>query len=372
MDSIRKYLRPPMLEVGFLVLMLILSYTALFIISMGTETPEGGMSTMQMGFISLGFFILSFTIAIIAVIAGIGGGVLFTPIMLAFTSVDSLIVRATGLVVAMFSGLVSTGPFMRKGLANLRVSVLLAASYGVGAFAGAIGAIYLASALGATGDAFVRLSLGLILASLGIYFIMGGKKLEWPDVKHVDGFTKSLNLGLPYFEASRNEVVDYSMTRAGWTMGVIVIVGILSGFFGLGAGWAIVPVQNLVMAVPIKVAAANSSVLLGMGDCIAVWPYLLSGSIIPLFAAPWLAGQVLGGIVGAKLLIGINAGFVRVILIGIMFFTSFGLVTRGLTTFGMIPAIPNSLSGLVFASITAWVIYAVRKNIKQTASEKEG
>ena len=128
MDSIRKYLRPPMLEVGFLVLMLILSYTALFIISLGAETPEGGMSTMQIGFISLGFFILSFTIAIIAVIAGIGGGVLFTPIMLAFTSVDSLIVRATGLVVAMFSGLVSTGPFMRKGLANLRVSVLLAAS----------------------------------------------------------------------------------------------------------------------------------------------------------------------------------------------------------------------------------------------------
>ena len=62
-------------------------------------------------------FVLSVVIAIVAVIAGVGGGVIFTPLMLAFTSIDTLIIRSTGLVVAMFSGLVATGPFMRKGLA---------------------------------------------------------------------------------------------------------------------------------------------------------------------------------------------------------------------------------------------------------------
>ena len=55
-------------------------------------------------------FLLSVLIAVIAVIAGVGGGVIFTPILLAFTSIDTLIIRSTGLVVAMFSGLVSTGP----------------------------------------------------------------------------------------------------------------------------------------------------------------------------------------------------------------------------------------------------------------------
>lgn len=368
MDKIRRFFRPPMMEVSVMVLTLIVSYAAIFLISIGAETPAGGMSTMQIGVISLGFFLLSFAIAIIAVIAGIGGGVLFTPIMLAFTSVDSLIVRATGLIVAMFSGLVSTGPFMRTGLANLRVSVLLAASYGVGAFVGAMAAIKVASSLGAAGEGFVRMALGVILAGLGVYFIMGGKKLEWPEVKKVDGFTKSLNLGLPFYEQSIGKVVDYPMTRAGWTMFIITGVGMLSGFFGLGAGWAIVPVQNLVMAVPLKVAAANSGVLLGMGDCIAVWPYLLSGAIIPLFAAPWLVGQVLGGILGAKLLAGIKAGFVRIILIGIMFFTSFGLVAKGLTVFGVIGAVPFSLNAGVFLGLTAWVVYALRKFNKQDSA----
>lgn len=368
MATIRRFFRPPMMEVSVMVLTLIVSYAAIFLISIGAETPAGGMSTMQIGLVSLGFFLLSFAIAIIAVIAGIGGGVLFTPIMLAFTSVDSLIVRATGLIVAMFSGLVSTGPFMRSGLANLRVSVLLAASYGVGAFAGAMAAIKVASSLGAAGEGVVRMALGVILAGLGVYFILGGKKLEWPEVKNVDGFTRSLNLGLPFYEKSIGKVVDYPMTRAGWTMMIITGVGLLSGFFGLGAGWAIVPVQNLVMAVPLKVAAANSGVLLGMGDCIAVWPYLLSGAIIPLFAAPWLVGQVLGGILGAKLMAGIKAGFVRIILIGIMFFTSFGLVAKGLTVFGVIGSVPFAVNAGVFLGLTAWVVYALRKFNKQDAA----
>ena len=69
-------------------------------------------------------FVLSVVIAIVAVIAGVGGGVIFTPLMLAFTSIDTLIIRSTGLVVAMFSGLVATGPFMRKGLADIKLVFL--------------------------------------------------------------------------------------------------------------------------------------------------------------------------------------------------------------------------------------------------------
>jgi uncharacterized membrane protein YfcA len=284
--------------------------------------------------------------------------------MLAFTPVDSLIVRATGLIVAMFSGLVSTGPFMKRGLANLKICIYCAAAYGIGAFAGAQGAIYVAKHLGETGEGLVRLALGVILASLGVYFVVGGKKIEWPEVKKVDGFTKWLKLPQPYYEVSLGKVIDYPLTRAGWVLGAIVGVGLLSGFFGLGAGWAIVPAQNLIMAVPLKVAAANSGVLLGMGDCVAVWPYLLMGAIIPIFAAPWLVGQVLGGLLGALILIRVKAGFVRYLLIGFMFFSCFGLLTKGLNMLGVLGAVPAWVTGVVFVAIFSWVTREVIKHTK--------
>ena len=142
---------------------------------------------------------------------------------------------------------------------------------------------------------------------------------------------------------------------------VIVGIGLLSGFFGLGAGWAIVPAQNVIMAVPLKVAAANSGVLLGMGDCIGVWPYLLMGAIIPVFAAPWLVGQVLGGLLGAQILIRVKAGFVRFLLIGFMFFSCFGLLTKGLVMLGVIEPVPPWLIGVVLVVILAAVTRSIIK-----------
>ena len=359
-----RFFKSPWLEVNVMLIVLILSYIGLALISWGAEAPPGGMSGKEIWGWLFGFFFLSFAIAMVAVIGGIGGGVLFTPFMLAFTSVDSLIVRSTGLIVAMFSGLVSTGPFMRGGLANLRICIFCAAAYGVGAFGGAQGAIYVAKHLGESGEGFVRLALGVILCSLALYFVVGGKKIEWPEVKKVDGFTKRLRLAQPYYEVSLGKVIDYPLTRAKWVLLAIVGVGLLSGFFGLGAGWAIVPAQNLIMAVPLKVAAANSGVLLGMGDCIAVWPYLLMGAIIPVFAAPWLVGQVLGGLLGALILIRIQAGFVRFLLIGFMFFACFGLLTRGLNMLGVIGEVPIWVTGVVFISIFGLVIRSIFKQAK--------
>ena len=123
--------KSPWLEANVMLLVGILCFTGIALVSIGDEVPAGAMSGGAIFSWLLGFFLLSFVIAMVAVIGGIGGGVLFTPFMLAFTQVDSLIVRATGLIVAMFSGLVSTGPFMRRGLATARQPSLFDARNGI-------------------------------------------------------------------------------------------------------------------------------------------------------------------------------------------------------------------------------------------------
>jgi len=87
--------RSPWLEVNLMLVVLVLSYVGIALVSFPAETPEGGMSGVAIWCWLFGFFLLSFSIAMVAVIGGIGGGVLFTPFMLAFTSVDSLVVRDT-------------------------------------------------------------------------------------------------------------------------------------------------------------------------------------------------------------------------------------------------------------------------------------
>ena len=367
----RKLFQKSWFEAGLMIAVFLVSFLALFIIAFRADTPPGAMSTLHIVSYLLGFFVLSVSIALVSVIAGIGGGVLFTPIMLAFTPVDSLIIRATGLIVAMFSGLIATGTFLRNGLGNFRLSLLLVTSQGIGALIGAKGAIFIYEYLGVQGEAFIRLVLGLMIALIAVYFLVGGQKLEWPKVNRVDRFTAALNLGQSYFERSENRHVEYKLTRAWLGLILTFVVGLVGGFFGMGAGWAITPVQNLALGAPLKVAAANSSIILGMVDCVAVWPYIHIGAIIPLFVLPWLSGQVLGGYIGSLLLVKIKVNVVRQILIGIMFFTAYGLLTKGLELLAIIEATPPIVSisvfGLIFIVILVVIIRTQQLSQGRTA-----
>lgn len=97
-----KISKSPILESVIMIGTVIITYGAMAILSVASTPQAGGMSTGTIVLYLAAFFLLSVAIAFISVIAGIGGGVIFTPIMLAFTSVNSVVVRGTGLIVAMF------------------------------------------------------------------------------------------------------------------------------------------------------------------------------------------------------------------------------------------------------------------------------
>ena len=277
-------------------------------------------------------FLCSVLIAVIAVIAGVGGGVIFTPILLAFTSIDTLIIRSTGLVVAMFSGLVSTGPLMRKGLADVKLVFLGALPIIVGGMLGSIAAISLAKHLGETSDGIVRLMLGLLLVFIAMLFIFSGKSMEYPTARPADNLAMKLKLRHSYWEDSLKSTISYKAIHIKMAMFLFLVVGFTGGFFGLGGGWAVVPVLNLIMSIPLKVATASSGVLLALGNAAAIWPYINAGALIGVVAAPWMLGQVVGGIIGAHILASVKASIVRNILITMLLASSLKLIGRGIET----------------------------------------
>ena len=348
----------------------LLSFTGLSIISFLSQAPEAGeMGSAAITLWLLAFFLISFSLAVVSVIAGIGGGVIFVPVMMAFTPVNSVIIRASGLIVTMFSALMSTGLFMKKGLANFKLCLTLTVSQGLGVLIGAQSAIAVAGAFGDSGEGVIRIILGCILALVAVYFFTGGKKREWPNVQNVDAITKWMGLEHTYYEESDGKVHTYKITRI--LLGLVVLFGfgLLGGFFGIGAGWAITPVQNLGLGVPLKTALANSNIILGMASCVGVWPYILAGGIIPLFVLPWLSGQVTGGYLGALVLAKVKVTVVRFILIGIMMFTSFSLVTDGSAKLGLMPAVPGSVSLLVFFAVMAFVLFLLFRDRGRQRSE---
>ena len=283
-----------------------------------------------------GFLGACILIGIVGVLGGVGGGVVFTPLMMGFTDIDSYIIRTTGLLVAMVGSLVAARPFLRRGLANIKLLLFAAGPYATFAVIGALMAGYIKETGGETGEAVIRLALGLLVIGIAFLILLGGRRVEYPEVKKAVGLSKRLGLGMAYWEESLNEVIDYKLARARVGILLFCIVGLISGLFGLGAGWAMVPVLNLTMLAPLKVAAASSKLLIGIGDTAAVWPYMMSGGVFPLFAVPCMIGLVVGTIIGARIMVRIKAGFVRWLIIAIMFGSGTKLLIDGRVRLGII------------------------------------
>lgn len=258
----------------------------------------------------LALFVVCFALGIVAVPAGVGGGVLFVPIVSVFFPFHLDFVRAAGLLVALASALAAGPQLLRAGIADLRLALPFAlvasASAIVGALVGlALPANLIQSALGAT--------------ILGIVVIMSiARKSDFPDVRHADALGSALRLHGVFYDGAAGRNVEWRVHRTPLGFALFVAIGMLAGMFGLGAGWANVPTLNLVMGVPLKVSAGTSSFILSIVDSSAAWIYINEGALIAMIAAPAVMGMMLGARLGARLLLIARASTIRALVIGML------------------------------------------------------
>jgi uncharacterized membrane protein YfcA len=175
----------------------------------------------------------------------------------------------------------------------------------------------------------VQISLGVVI--LGIVVIMlTAKKSAVPDVKKADSLSSALRITGVYTEGSTGETIDWKVHRTPMGLGLFVIIGFMAGMFGLGAGWANVPVLNLLMGAPLKISVATSKFLLSITDTSAAWIYLNKGCVIPMMVMPSLIGIMLGSFIGVRILKIAKPTFIRWMVIGILTFAGVKALMKGL------------------------------------------
>lgn len=267
-------------------------------------------------------FLLTFAMGILAALGGVGGGVLYVPIVSGFFPFHLDFVRGAGLLVAL-SGALAAGPgFLRMNLASLRLAMPVALIASTCAIAGAMVGLALPTNV-------VQTALGATI--LGIVVLMiTAKKSTFPDVPESDRLSSVLGIYGIYTEASLGKAVDWKVHRTLTGLILFIGIGFAAGMFGLGAGWANVPVLNLVMGAPLKISVATSKFLLSITDTSAAWIYLNQGCVIPMMVVPSLVGIMLGSFIGVRILRVAKPTFVRWIVIVMLLFAGAKAITKGL------------------------------------------
>jgi|SRR6185295_7661750 len=269
----------------------------------------------------IALFFASFALGIVAVLAGVGGGVLFVPIVGSFFPFHLDYVRGAGVLLALAAALAAGPRLLRDGLASLRLAIPLSLAGSIFSMVGALTSF-------AVPTRALETSLGalILLISLLMWLAPGGGISNGRD----DFFSTALGLRGNYVDPATGERTVWQSKQLLPGVLVFSVIGFVGGLFGLGAGWANVPALNLLMGVPLKLAAGTSGLAITIVNTPAAWIYFLEGAMLPIIVAPSLIGVMLGANLGARLFRTMPAARIRHFVIALLLFAGIRTLLKGL------------------------------------------
>jgi uncharacterized membrane protein YfcA len=226
--------------------------------------------------------LLGFFIAILSALTGVGGGVLFIPLLtLSFSFAPSQAV-GTSLLVMVFGGIGATVGYAMQRRVYFKAGLLLALAAGPGAILGAYLTAFLpSSVLGLAFGAFSMVLATRMFSASGYFHI-------------------TVDSVIPPTVACEEECFK-NRKRLAIAFGLSFFAGALSGLLGVGGGVLLVPILLLVVFVPVHVAVGTSMFLVTLTSFSGGIQHYALGNIDFTFAALLSAGAFVGALVGAIL-----------------------------------------------------------------------
>ena len=249
---------------------------------------------------------VAFLIALVAgafgSVLGIGGGLFIIPSLTLFLGTTLKVAIATSIVAVIATSLGGGNVYLRQHIADLRLGLLLALATAPSAVIGALLATRVSSRLLAGIFALVLLFGAYRMAA------SAGGPAKQLDADAVDlppaGEGRSALRFRSQYRESNGEIVPYQVRRVGTGVAVSTLAGLISGLLGVGGGIIQVPVMNLIMKVPIKVATTTSTYIIGITAMAGAFVYYnhRPSFVDPALAIPVTIGVFIGASVGSNVL----------------------------------------------------------------------
>jgi uncharacterized membrane protein YfcA len=219
---------------------------------------------------------------------GLGGGVFLVPILTLGLGVPIRVAIAASLISVMATAVASASVNLDRGLVNMRLGLLLEVATASGALLGGLVAAYLTPRQ-------LFLLFAATMAAMGLVMAMrSGRRNVIADT------TTDVGILGGRLQEGDSEYV-YRVRRLGVGVMASLAAGAVSGLLGLGGGIIKVPILNAFCGIPIRVAAATSTFMIGITTAASAFLYYGRGEVVlPLTAAVAL-GALPGSLIGARL-----------------------------------------------------------------------
>jgi uncharacterized protein len=271
---------------------------------------------------------------------GLGGGILIVPLLTLAFDLPLRDAVGTSLVCVIVTSSAAAGAYLRGGVANLRLGMVLALFTAAGAVIGGLIAFLVPDralaglfALLLTWTAVTmartsRQAQAVAPASEGPAPDAAARAPARPSVTPI----ASPPVILPPVREPDGPLdgPGYRVRRLGPASAVSVGGGVMAALLGVGGGIVNVPTMNLIMGVPVRVAAATSNLIIGVTAVSSAIVYLARDGIDPYVTGPTALGVFAGATVGARLAPRVDQRLLRWLFVLVLGFTAIQMARRAL------------------------------------------
>ena len=253
-------------------------------------------------------------------LTGLGGGVVIIPLLTLCFGVDFHYAVGAALVSSIATSSGSGSAYVKEGITNIRLGMVLEIATTIGAVAGAVVAIWM-------NNSVISIIYGGVLVLTAVM-----QQVKHNRHEHVVGSPLAKRLKLfgtfPQKDGSRQY---YELTNVGGGFSVMLLAGMLSGILGIGSGVLKVIAMDGIMKVPFKVSTTTSNFMMGVTACASAVVYIQRGNIVPGLALPVLIGVLFGALTGAKLLKRLDVSLLRKIFAIAILAVAVNMIYMGFT-----------------------------------------
>jgi uncharacterized membrane protein YfcA len=252
---------------------------------------------------------------------GLGGGILIVPLLTLGFGLSFREAVGVSLVCVIVTSSAAGSVYLRRDVANLRLGMTLEVFTAAAAMIGGLIAFALPEGV-----------LGLLFAGLLAYvaFVMARGREPHDDGDGAAPADLPAESPPPSY-ADRLSGEGYRVRRLRWGAAGSLFAGLVSALFGIGGGVIKVPLMNLVMGVPLRVATATSNLMIGVTAASAGLVYLLRGGIDPYVAAPTALGVFVGAGVASRFAQRADLRLLRACFVIVLAFTAIQMLARGVS-----------------------------------------
>jgi uncharacterized membrane protein YfcA len=231
------------------------------------------------------------------------------------------------LVCVIVTSSAAAGAYLRGGVANLRLGMVLALFTAVGALVGGLVAFLVPDRALA---ALFAILLGYVALSMVRGLRAAPTPAPAPTPAAADASVESAVDVPPDAPRGWLDAPSYRVRRLVPASVASVGAGVMAALLGVGGGVINVPTMHLLMEVPVRVAAATSNLMIGVTAVASAIIYLLRGGIDPYIAGPTALGVFVGASAGARIAHRIDVRLLRALFVAVLGLTAVQMARRAL------------------------------------------